>query len=191
VMASMTRGRARNVELMPTALHIEYCRQRASAGGAISAQLAHSDAVSHPDFFSVELPPAPSEVNPRLRSFTSEGFKDTVTPRAMSVEEIASTIANYGAAAKNARNAGFDGVELHAATTYLLPEFLNSALNIREDANGGSAENRTRIVLESSTHSSPPAASPWADSALRNKPSPTTESQSKGGLAVFGSHFPK
>jgi N-ethylmaleimide reductase len=46
------------------------------------------------------------------------------------------------------REAGFDGVELHAATTYLLPEFLNSALNLREDAYGGSVENRTRIVLE-------------------------------------------
>lgn len=77
-----------------------------------------------------------------------DGFKDTVTPRAMSVEEIASTVADYGVAAKNAREAGFDGVELHAATTYLLPEFLNSALNIREDAYGGSAANRTRIVLE-------------------------------------------
>jgi N-ethylmaleimide reductase len=190
VMASMTRGRARNAELAPTALHVEYYRQRASAGliltestwispravgfinvpglysgrqvegwravtsavhaegGAIFAQLAHSGAVSHPDFFGGDLPPAPSAVNPGLRSFTPEGFKDTVTPRAMSVEEIAATVADYGAAAKNARDAGFDGVELHAATTYLLPEFLNSSLNIREDAYGGSAENRARIVLD-------------------------------------------
>ena len=190
VMASMTRGRARNAELSPTDLHVEYYRQRGAAGliltestwispraigfinvpglyserqvegwravtsavhaegGAIFAQLAHSGAVSHPDFFGGELPPAPSAVNPGVKSFTPEGFKDTVTPRAMSVEEIAATIADYGAAAKNAREAGFDGVELHAATTYLLPEFLNSALNIREDAYGGSAENRARVVLE-------------------------------------------
>jgi N-ethylmaleimide reductase len=87
-------------------------------------------------------------VNPGLKSFTPRGFKDTVTPRAMSIEEIASTVADYGAAAKNAHAAGFDGVELHAATTYLLPEFLNSVLNIREDAYGGTAENRARIVLE-------------------------------------------
>jgi N-ethylmaleimide reductase len=190
VMASMTRGRARNAELAPTALHVEYYRQRASAGlilteaswispravgfinvpglysgrqvegwravtsavhaegGAIFAQLAHSGAVSHPDFFNGELSSAPSAVNPGLRSFTPEGFKDTVTPRAMSAEEIAATVADYGAAAKNARDAGFDGVELHGATTYLLPEFLNSSLNIREDAYGGSAENRARIVLD-------------------------------------------
>ena len=119
-----------------------------SEGGAIFAQLAHSGAVSHPDFFAGKLPPAPSAVNPGQKSFTPEGFKDTVTPRAMSVEEIASTVADYGTAAKNARAAGFDGVELHAAVTYLLPEFLNSALNIREDAYGGTAANRARIVLE-------------------------------------------
>jgi N-ethylmaleimide reductase len=190
VMASMTRGRARNAELAPTEIHVEYYRQRATAGliltegtwispraigsinvpglfterqvegwravtdavhsegGAIFAQIAHSGAVSHPDFFDGEMPPAPSAVNPGLKSFTPEGFKDTVTPRAMSVEEIASTVADYGAAAKNAREAGFDGVELHSATTYLLPEFLNSALNVREDAYGGTAENRTRIILE-------------------------------------------
>jgi N-ethylmaleimide reductase len=190
VIASMTRGRARNAELTPSALHIEYYRQRTSAGlivtestwissraigfinvpglytdrqveawrsvtsaehgegGAIFAQLAHSGAVSHPDFFGGELPQVPSAVNPRLKSFTPEGFKDTVTPRAMSVEEIATTITDYGVAAKNARDAGFDGVELHAATTYLLPEFLNSPLNIREDAYGGSAKNRARIALE-------------------------------------------
>ena len=181
-MASMTRGRARNVELAPTELHTEYCRQCASAGliltestwispraigfinvpglyterqvegrrsvtsavhaegGAIFAQLAHSGAVSHPDFFGGEPPRAPSAVNPRLKSFTLEGFKDTVTPRAMSIEEIATTVADYSAAAKNARDAGFDGVELHAATT-----FLNS---VREDAYGGSAERPARIVLE-------------------------------------------
>ncbi|TKC78841.1 alkene reductase [Trinickia terrae] len=190
VMASMTRGRARNAELAPTELHVEYYRQRAAAGliftegtwispraigfinapglfterqiegwravtsavhsegGTIFAQLAHSGAISHPDFFDGELPVAPSAVNPGLKAFTAGGFKDTVTPRAMSLEEIGSTIADYGAAAKNAREAGFDGVELHAAVAYLLPEFLNSTLNIREDAYGGSAENRTRIVLE-------------------------------------------
>jgi N-ethylmaleimide reductase len=190
VMASMTRGRARNAELTPTELHVEYYRQRATAGliltegtwispsaigvinvpglfterqvegwravttavhsegGAIFAQIAHSGAVSHPDFFDGKLPPAPSAVNPGLKSFTPTGFKDTVTPRAMSVEEIASTVADYGKAAKNAREAGFDGVELHAATSYLLPEFLNSVLNVREDGYGGSAENRARIVLE-------------------------------------------
>ena len=66
----------------------------------------------------------------------------------MTIVDIKRTIGDCAAAAKNAREAGFDGVEIHAGTTYLLPEFLNSALNVREDAYGGSAENRARIVLE-------------------------------------------
>lgn len=190
VMSSMTRGRAQNTALAPTASHAEYYRQRASAGlilteatwinrdaigfinvpglftaeqvqgwravtdavhaagGMIYSQLAHSGAVSHPDFFDGVLPLAPSAVNPGLRAFTTEGFKETVTPRAMTIADIEATIRDYAAAAKNARLAGFDGVELHAATTYLLPQFLNSTLNVREDAYGGSAENRVRIVLE-------------------------------------------
>ena len=117
-------------------------------GGVIFAQLAHSGAISHPDFFDGGLPLAPSAVNPGLRAFTSIGFKDTLTPRAMTVEEIQRTVGDYRAAAQNAQEAGFDGVELHCATTYLLPQFLNSELNIREDAYGGSPENRCRIVLE-------------------------------------------
>jgi N-ethylmaleimide reductase len=117
-------------------------------GGVIFAQLAHSGAISHPDFFGGDLPLAPSAVNPGLRAFTPDGFKDTVTPRAMTVGEIHRTVGDYRVAAQNAKEAGFDGVELHCATTYLLPEFLNSELNIREDAYGGSPENRCRIVLE-------------------------------------------
>ena len=119
-----------------------------AAGGRIYLQIVHSGAVSHPDFFDGLPPLAPSSVNPGLKAFTPEGFKDTVTPRAMSIPEIETTIADYAAATKNARAAGFDGVELHAATTYLLPQFLNSKLNVRTDRYGGSAENRARIVIE-------------------------------------------
>ena len=118
------------------------------AGGRIFAQLANSGAVSHPDFFDGRLPMAPSAVNPGQRSFTSSGFKETVTPRTMTLDEIKRTITDYATAARNARIAGFDSVELHAATTYLMPEFLNSSLNQRQDRYGGSPENRARIVLE-------------------------------------------
>ena len=100
-------------------------------GGTIFAQLAHSGAVSHPDFFEGTPPLAPSAVNPGLRAFTQEGFKETVTPRAMTIADIKRTIGDYATAAQNARAAGFDGVEIHAGTTCLLPEFLNSALNVR------------------------------------------------------------
>jgi N-ethylmaleimide reductase len=117
-------------------------------GGAIFSQFAHSGAVSHPDFFDGALPVGPSAINPVLKSFTPTGFKDTVVPRAMTVEDIKQTIADYRTAALNAKSAGFDGAELHSATTYLLPEFLNSELNLRTDQYGGSIENRCRIVLE-------------------------------------------
>jgi N-ethylmaleimide reductase len=117
-------------------------------GGVIFAQIAHSGAVSHPDFFGGTPPLAPSAVNPGLKAFTPQGFKDTVTPRAMTLDDIRRTIDDYATAGRNARRAGFDGIELHAATTYLLPEFLSSTLNVRQDSYGGSVENRTRIVLE-------------------------------------------
>jgi N-ethylmaleimide reductase len=117
-------------------------------GGVIFAQLAHSGAISHPDFFNGELPLAPSAVNPGLRAFTPTGFKDTVTPRAMTLADILQTVGDYRSAARKAHEAGFDGVELHCATTYLLPQFLNSELNLREDAYGGSTENRCRITLD-------------------------------------------
>ncbi|MET1028975.1 MAG: alkene reductase [Dongiaceae bacterium] len=211
VMAPMTRGRAQNAGLVPTDLHVDYYRQRASAGlilteatwvsregigfinvpglfsaeqvegwravtkavhaegGTIFAQLAHSGAVSHPDLLGGERPLAPSAVNPGLRAFTEEGFKETVTPRAMTIEDIKRTVSDYGAAARNARAAGFDGVEVHAATTYLLPQFLNSALNLREDAYGGSAENRARIVLEILAR----LTNDWAPGRIGIKISPT------------------
>jgi N-ethylmaleimide reductase len=117
-------------------------------GGVIFAQLAHSGAISHPNFFNGELPLAPSAVNPGLRAFTPTGFRDTVTPRAMTLADILKTVGDYRSAGRNAQEAGFDGVELHCATTYLLPQFLNTELNVREDAYGGSVENRCRIVLD-------------------------------------------
>lgn len=146
-------------------------------GGLIFAQLAHSGAVSHPDFFGGIPPLAPSAVNPRLRAFTPNGFKETVTPRAMNLDDIRRTISDYKAAARNARDAGFDGVELHCATTYLLPEFLNSALNLRDDAYGGSIENRCRIVLQTLET----LISVWGASRVGIKISPTL---SQGSLCI-------
>lgn len=66
----------------------------------------------------------------------------------MTLNDIQRTIGDYRSAARNAKESGFDGIELHCATTYLLPQFLNSELNIREDAYGGSVENRCRLVLD-------------------------------------------
>ncbi|MDJ1486029.1 alkene reductase [Cytophagaceae bacterium YF14B1] len=117
-------------------------------GGLIFSQLGHVGSASHPDFFGGELPAGPSAINPQTRSFTPEGFKDSLTPREFTVAEIKQTIQDYKQAATNAREAGFDGVEIHAQVGMLIPQFLSLATNQRTDAYGGNIENRARIIFE-------------------------------------------
>ena len=119
-----------------------------SAGGRIFAQLSHSGSVSHPSLLNGQTPVAPSLVNPRQKVLTEEGYVDTIEPRVLTIVEIKSVVKDYKAAAANAKNAGFDGVEVHGANIYLLPQFLSASTNQRQDAYGGSPENRARIVLE-------------------------------------------
>ncbi|GAA0403729.1 alkene reductase [Streptomyces luteireticuli] len=117
-------------------------------GGRIVQQLWHVGAASHPDHLGGELPLGPSAVNPNEMTFTARGFTATVTPREMTAEDIAATVADYRAAARNAREAGFDGVEIHGIGPYLIPQFLNPRLNLRTDAYGGDAARRRRLLLE-------------------------------------------
>jgi len=117
-------------------------------GGKIFIQLWHVGRISHPDFHNGELPVAPSAINPHAKSFTPKGFKDTVTPKEMSIEEIKLTILDFRNAAKNAMEAGFDGVEIHSSNGYLLHQFFNRTSNVRMDEYGGSIENRARILFE-------------------------------------------
>ncbi|MFJ2647976.1 alkene reductase [Streptomyces sp. NPDC087420] len=117
-------------------------------GGAIFAQLAHTGAASHPDFHQGHLPVAPSAVNPGGKVFTPNGLTHVVTPRALSVSQIADVVEQYRSAAVNAKLAGFDGVELHAQRGYLIAQFLNPALNLRTDDYGGTAEGRARFLFE-------------------------------------------
>lgn len=116
--------------------------------GKIFLQLAHSGAVSHPDFFNGELPLGPSAINPGEKTYTPEGFKDTLTPRPYSIAEIKETINEFKIAAQNAKAAGFDGIELHAQLFTLIPQFLSAATNQRTDEYGGSIENRARLLFE-------------------------------------------
>ncbi|GLY41568.1 alkene reductase [Amycolatopsis sp. NBRC 101858] len=104
-------------------------------GGRIVVQLWHTGAVSHPDFLGAR-PAGPSAVNPEESVHTASGRRPTVTPRAMSVAEIRAVVADYGAAAENARRAGFDGVEVAANGVYLLAQFLHPRSNRRTDAYG-------------------------------------------------------
>jgi N-ethylmaleimide reductase len=118
-------------------------------GGLMYAQLWHTGAMSHPDFFDGALPMSASDVNPEQESVTPFGKKPTVSPRPMSGDEIRQTVADFGTAAKNAMEAGFDGVQIQANFLYLIAQFLNSATNLRIDEYGGSAINRARFLFES------------------------------------------
>ncbi len=119
-------------------------------GGRIFLQLWHVGRVSHPDLQpGGVLPVAPSAVRAEgQKAYTYDGFKDLVTPRALETDEIPGIVADYAHAAQCAKDAGFDGVEIHGANGYLLQQFLSDKTNKRTDRYGGSIENRTRIVVE-------------------------------------------
>ncbi|HAV14476.1 MAG TPA: alkene reductase [Opitutae bacterium] len=118
-------------------------------GGAVFLQLWHTGRASHSDFHGGELPVSASAI--KLEGdpiHTPEGKKDYEVPRALETDEIPGIIADYKAAAKRAKAAGFDGVEVHSANGYLLNQFLESKTNHRTDEYGGSVKNRTRLLLE-------------------------------------------
>jgi N-ethylmaleimide reductase len=120
-----------------------------ASGGRIFLQLWHVGRISHPDLQpGAVLPVSASAVKPEGQAFTETGFKPMVTPRALDLDEIPAIIAQYGAAARNAKEAGFDGVEIHGANGYLIDQFLRDKTNRRTDAYGGSVENRTRFLVE-------------------------------------------
>lgn len=117
-------------------------------GGKIFLQLWHVGRVSHPDFHDGELPVAPSAIKAKGQAFTFDGPKDMVTPRALETEEVKGIIEDYRIAAQNAKEAGFDGVEIHGANGYLPEQFLKNGSNKRTDEYGGSVENRAKFLLE-------------------------------------------
>src|SRR5579871_3461557 len=191
VMAPMTRDRADNPELAPTALHAEYYAQRASAGliisegspispqgtgyiytpgiyspaqikgweqvtdavhaegGRIFLQLWHVGAISHPDFHGGALPVSASAFNPHSKAYTPAGqLKETVTARALEHAEVKQVVQDFAQGARNAISAGFDGVEIHGANSYLIEQFLRDSSNQRTDEYGGGIPNRVRFLLE-------------------------------------------
>jgi N-ethylmaleimide reductase len=117
--------------------------------GKIFCQLWHVGRISHPDLQPDGQPPvAPSAIAPVGETFTYEGAKPFITPRALETVELPGIVNAYRIAAKNALSAGFDGVEVHAANGYLLDEFLRDGSNTRTDGYGGSVENRARLLME-------------------------------------------
>src|SRR5690349_24025621 len=120
-----------------------------AAGGRMFLQLWHVGRISHPLLQpGGALPVAPTALAPAGQAMTSDGMKPFVTPRALDTAEIAGIVEDYRRGARNARDVGFDGVELHAANGYLIDQFLRDRTNRRTDLYGGSVENRTRFLLE-------------------------------------------
>lgn len=118
-------------------------------GGKIFMQLFHTGRIALPDFLpGNQKPVAPSAVKAAGQNYTDAGMKDFVEPRALTTDEIKQTVQDFANAAKNAIDAGFDGVELHAASGYLVQQFLMKPVNLRTDEYGGSVENRTRFLFE-------------------------------------------
>lgn len=117
-------------------------------GGLIVCQLWHCGRLSLPEYQGGGAPVAPSAINPEWSMFTPAGPQPTVTPKALSREEIAGIVADFGQAARNAVVAGFDGVEIHSSNGYLFHQFFARCSNTRDDEYGGSHENRARIFFE-------------------------------------------
>ena len=117
-------------------------------GGTIVAQLMHAGRIAHGDnkggveTISASAVQAPGEM------VTAEGPKPHAVPRALETHELAGVVQDFVTSARNAIDAGLDGVEIHAANGYLLHQFLDPTINLREDTYGGSPENRARFVVD-------------------------------------------
>jgi N-ethylmaleimide reductase len=123
-------------------------------GGRIFLQLWHVGRMSHESFHPDGMPVAPSALAPGASVWVVDpatgkgGMVPSPLPRALTADDIAQVVADYGKAARNAVEAGFDGVEIHAANGYLIDEFLRTTANQRTDAYGGSVANRIRFAVE-------------------------------------------
>ena len=126
-----------------------------AAGGRIVAQIWHVGRVSHTSLLPEgQAPVAPSALPAQTRTYLigpdgQSGFEPVSAPRALDASELPGIVADYARAARAAvEEAGFDGVEIHAANGYLLDQFLKTGANQRTDAYGGPIENRARLLLE-------------------------------------------
>jgi N-ethylmaleimide reductase len=124
------------------------------AGGKIVTQLWHVGRISHTSLQpNGGQPVAPSAIAAKAKTYIMDAdgngqFADTSEPRALELSELPDLIEDYRKAARAAIDAGFDGVEIHAANGYLLEQFMRSNSNERTDEYGGSIENRIRLTLE-------------------------------------------
>ena len=119
-----------------------------AAGGRIYGQIWHCGRVAHPGMRGGEQPVGPSPIPATGDFFLPTGRVEFPVPRELRIDEIPGIVADFAQATRNAREAGFDGVELHGANGYLQDQFLQDGSNQRADAYGGPIENRARLMLE-------------------------------------------
>lgn len=116
--------------------------------GSLDCQIWHCGRVAHPDMRDGVMPVAPSAIPATGDFFLPSGRVDFPVPRQLAIEELPGIIEDFAQATRNARAAGFDGVELHGADGYLHDQFLQDGSNKRTDAYGGSAKNCARLMIE-------------------------------------------
>lgn len=116
--------------------------------GVMYCQLWHVGRVSHTSFHDGESPVSSTDKNAGGQVFTTNGFEQTSTPRALTTAEVHNVVEDFRKAARNAITAGFDGVQVHGANGYLVEQFLHDSINDRGDEYGGSIENRARFLFE-------------------------------------------
>jgi len=118
-------------------------------GGRLVMQLWHVGRISHTSLLPDGQQPVSSTAQKaNAKTFTSQGFVDVSVPRALHLNELPGIVGQFRQAARNAMDAGCDGVEVHGANGYLLEQFLRDSINDRTDAYGGSKENRIRLAVE-------------------------------------------
>lgn len=118
------------------------------AGGTIVMQLMHGGRVSHPEISGESRVVGPSALAAPGQTHTPVGKADLPVAHALTLDEIPEVVEQFAQAARNAIDAGFDGVEVHGANGYLVQQFLSPVSNIRDDRYGGSPENRARFAIE-------------------------------------------
>jgi 2,4-dienoyl-CoA reductase-like NADH-dependent reductase (Old Yellow Enzyme family) len=156
-----------------------------SSGGRILLQLWHVGRISDPIYLNGALPVAPSAIAPEGHVRLVRPERPYVTPRALETAELPGIVEAYRQGAANAKEAGFDGVEVHGANGYLLDQFLQDSTNHRTDLYGGPVENRARLLLEVTDA----VVSVWGPGRVGVHLAPRGDSQSMGDsnpLATFG-----
>ncbi|CAN5353111.1 alkene reductase [soil metagenome] len=118
------------------------------AGGRIALQLWHMGRIVHPSYLGGAAPVSSSATSAPGQTHTYQGKQSYTQARPLRLDEIPRLLDDYETAARNAVAAGFDGVQLHAANGYLIDQFLRNNANLRDDAYGGSIENRIRLLTE-------------------------------------------